>query len=297
MLTLLCFGYGYVAKALATRLLSANAQWRIIGTRRPGADSGASGEPQGVRLVPFDATTPLHDDVLRRATHIVSSIPPDDDGDVVLRLHGADMARRAHTVSWLGYLSATSVYGDAKGKTVTEETPTAPVSETGRRRAAAETEWLGLAEQTEAPVGVFRLGGIYGPGRNALARLIAGKTAFRITKPGHVLNRIHVDDIVETLLAAMAKPRSGDVYNVVDNAPASAADVIAYAAELLGRPAPPAVPFEKAELSPAGRRFFEENKHVDNGRIKQALGVVLAYPTYREGLNALYKAGAAEKEY
>jgi nucleoside-diphosphate-sugar epimerase len=240
-------------------------------------------------------------------THVLSSVPPDDEGDPVLRRFAGkiqsvrkhfpssprkrgstgpmDARLRGHDnegVEWVGYLSTTGVYGDTGGATVDETAPLRPTGERGRRRVAAEAAWLssGLA------VHVFRLAGIYGPGRNALEQVRAG-TARRVHRPGHVFSRIHVEDIATVLEASMAQPNPGAIYNVCDDEPAEPAEVVAEAARLLGRDEPPLVPFADAELSPMARSFWDDNRRVSNERIKRELGVRLAYPTYRDGLAAL----------
>jgi len=159
----------------------------------------------------------------------------------------------------------------------------------GQRRVLAEQAWLDWGKQAGKPVQVFRLAGIYGPGRSALERVQA-PGAQSILKPGHAMGRIHVDDIVQIVRAGIAHPNAGPIFNCADDEPAQTADVLAYAAELLGIPAPPAVPFEEADLSAMARSFYADNRRVANGRIKRELGVALAYPTYREGLRAIYDA-------
>jgi nucleoside-diphosphate-sugar epimerase len=223
--------------------------------------------------------------VLRGVTHLLSSVPPDADGDPVLRHHAADLAALPG-LAWVGYLSTTGVYGDRQGGWVDEDSNLTPGTERGRRRLAAERAWLASG----LPVHLFRLAGIYGPGRNQLAGLRAG-TAQRIDKPGQVFSRIHVDDIATVLAASIACPSPGRAYNVCDNEAAPPAEVVAHAAGLLGMAPPPLVPFATAELSPMARSFYADSKRVDNARIKAELGVALRYPTYREGLAALLAAG------
>lgn len=205
------------------------------------------------------------------AAHILSSVPPDGTGDPVLRRHGPALAASG---VWLGYLSSTGVYGDTGGAWVDESAPTG----TGRRslRAQADADWLSLGAR------VFRLPGIYGPGRSPLDRVAAG-TATRVDAPGQVFSRIHVDDIVAAVRAGFAAPPGA--YNIADDLPAPQNDVIAYAAGLLGADLPPMVSLET--LSPPARAFYAENRRVGNGKAKRVLGWTPAYPTYREGLRAL----------
>jgi nucleoside-diphosphate-sugar epimerase len=281
--TLFCFGLGFSARVLAARL---HAQgWGVIGTSRSlekAADIAALGYDSHV----FDGTGPLSDaSVLAPATHILVSVPADDAADAVLRWHGPDIARLPN-LKWLGYLSTTGVYGDTGGDWVDENTPVHPRQDRSRRRAEAETGWLKLHSDHGVPVHVFRLAGIYGPGRNQLEGVKSGR-AHRIVKPGQVFCRIHVEDIAQVLQASMARPNPGAIYNLADDEPAPPQDVVAYAAELLGLAPPPELPFDQARLSPMAASFYGDNRRVRNDRIKRELGVTLSYPTYREGLKAL----------
>ncbi len=205
-----------------------------------------------------------------------------------MRLHAEALANLP-SLEWVCYLSTTGVYGNHDGAWVDETTPTAPTAARSQRRVLAEQAWLDWGKQAGKPVQVFRLAGIYGPGRSALERVQA-PGAQSILKPGHAMGRIHVDDIVQIVRAGIAHPNAGPIFNCADDEPAQTADVLAYAAELLGIPAPPAVPFEEADLSAMARSFYADNRRVANGRIKRELGVALAYPTYREGLRAIYDA-------
>jgi len=281
---LFCFGLGYSALALADRLKGEG--WRIAGTCRS-ADTAALLAERGIEVYPFERDRPLaHPDAaLAGTTHLLASIPPDAEGDPVVDRHG-DAIGALTNLAWAGYLSTTGVYGDHGGGWVDEETPLTPNGPRGERRLAAERAWLGLLDRFGTPIHLFRLAGIYGPGRNALVTVKAGR-AHRIVKPGQVFSRIHRDDIVETLLASMRKPNPGAAYNLCDDEAAPPQDVIAFACALLGRDAPPEVPYEEAALSPMARSFYADNKRVRNDRIKTELGVMLRWPTYREGLRAL----------
>jgi nucleoside-diphosphate-sugar epimerase len=227
----------------------------------------------------------------------LASVPPDEDGDAVLDRHGAEIAAWAASgaagggLAWAGYLSTTGVYGDRRGDWVDEDSALEPTGPRGLRRAAAERGWLDLHESHGLPVHIFRLAGIYGPGRSALDQVRAG-TAKRIDKPGQVFSRIHVDDIAAVLEASIARPNPGRAYNVCDDNPAPPAEVVAEACALLGREPPPLVPYEAAALSAMARSFYRDNKRVSNRRIKEELGVTLAYPDYQAGLAAVL---AAEK--
>jgi nucleoside-diphosphate-sugar epimerase len=285
LMRLFCFGYGYSAQSLARRLSSRNLA--VAGTRM----TLASSEPEpGTALAVYKGDSPSSEvrALLRGATHVLVSIPPDIEGDVVLRHYREDLAGLAD-LAWIGYLSTVGVYGDCKGAWVDEASPTAPASERSLRRLEAERAWLDFAGETGKRVEVFRLSGIYGPGRSVIDNLRAG-TARCIVKPGQVFNRIHVDDIARVLAVAIDRDTGHRLFNVTDDEPAPPEDVVAYAAELLGLPAPPAVPFEQAGLSGMAASFWTECKRVRNARIRGDLGVELLYPTYREGLRALADA-------
>jgi len=274
---LFCIGLGYVARALAGAAVSKG--FSVSGTKRdPGTERYS---------YVFDGNTQIDDvgAVLAGTTHLLISAPPDAAGDPVLRHHLLDIAA-CGSLGWIGYLSSTGVYGDRDGGWVDEGTVPEPGSETTEFRLAAEGQWLTTGAMHGIPVQIFRLAGIYGPARNALVQLRAG-TARRIVKPGHAFSRIHVVDIVGVLLASMDRPHAGAIYNVCDDEPADQSDVVTHAAELLGIEPPQKEEFANADLSEAARRFYSENRRIDNRRIKQDLGVALAYPTYRDGLAAL----------
>ncbi len=277
------FGLGFSAKVLASRLAARG--WTVSATSRS-AEGAAAITARGYRGHVFDGSTPLPANALDGVTHLVSSAPPGADGDPVLRVEGDDIARRSRQFAWAAYLSTTGVYGDHGGELVTEDTPLTPNTERGHKRLMAERQWLALWQAHGLPVHLFRLAGIYGPGRNQLVSLRDG-TAKRIIKPGQVFSRIHVEDIATVLEASMAKPHPGRAYNVCDDEAAPPQDVVEYGARLLGLPVPPDVPFEEAQLSPMARSFYADSKRVSNARITSELGVRLRYPTFREGLRAL----------
>ena len=287
---LFCVGLGYSAMALARRLIGKH--WRVAGTCRSAAKADAL-RAIGIEPFLFDRNAPLADAAaaLAGTTHLLSSVPPDAAGDPVIDHHGNDLVR-LEGVKWTGYLSTTGVYGDRGGDWVTERDALRPIGPRGRARVAAEEAWLGLGHVGHK-VHVFRLAGIYGPGRSALDTLREGR-AKRVVKQGQIFSRIHVDDIATILEASIAKPDAEAVYNVCDDEPAPPQDVIAYAAALLGVPAPPEVPYEEAakSMSEMARSFYAESKRVSNRRIKGELGVTLAYPDYRIGLKALLASGA-----
>ncbi|MFM2354753.1 MAG: hypothetical protein RLZZ528_489, partial [Pseudomonadota bacterium] len=220
---------------------------------------------------------------------LLTSVAPDGAGDPVLRAAGGLIAGAAGHVRWAGYLSTTGVYGDHAGGWVDEDMPLTPSTERGRARVAAEAEWRALAAASGLPLHVFRLAGIYGPGRGPFEKVRDG-SARRIIKAGQVFSRCHVEDIAQVLEASIARPNPGAAYNICDDDPAPPEDVIGHAAELLGLPLPPAIPYDRAEMTPMARSFYAESKRVRNDRIKGELGVRLIYPTYREGLAALLRA-------
>ncbi|MEL6617351.1 MAG: SDR family oxidoreductase [Pseudomonadota bacterium] len=276
--TLLSFGHGYSAQAL-TRLLLPQG-WTLIGTTRS-AEKADALAGTGITPVLFPGDDLLG--ALDRATHLLISAGPDADGDPVLREIGDRIAARARQFEWVGYLSTTGVYGDHNGDWVDEDTALSPSTRRGQWRKKAEAAWQAIPG---LPLHIFRLAGIYGPGRGPFAKVRSG-TARRIIKPGQVFSRIHVDDIAQVVAASIAQPAPGTAYNVCDDDPAPPEDVIAHAAHLLGLPIPPAEDFEAADMTPMARSFYAESKRVRNDRIKDGLGVRLLYPTYREGLAAL----------
>lgn len=282
--TLLSLGHGYSARALARRL---GPDWRVIGTTRSPEKTDqlreAGAEPRVWPGVDLAAD-------IAEATHILASAAPDADGDPFLPRLGGALARARPR--WVGYLSTTGVYGDHSGGWVDEQTPVAPGTERGRRRALAEAQWRAVSSDGDWPLAIFRLAGIYGPGRGPFEKLRRGE-ARRIVKPGQVFSRIHVEDIARALAASMGRPETaapgGAVYNLCDDEAAPPQDVLGHAAQLMGLPPPPEIPFEAAEMSPMAQSFYAENKRVRNDRMKTELGVRLRYPTYREGLAALLR--------
>lgn len=284
MKRLVVIGCGYTARRFVA-LHGAGFDAVDVTARSP--DKAAALAADGLRAHSFDGSSlpSALKAALERATHVLVSAPPDDRGDPTLRAAG-DTLRAAADLQWIGYLSTIGVYADADGGWVDETTPPEADSLRGARRITVEREWLALGAETGAAVQVFRLAGIYGPGRNQTENLKAG-TAKRLVKPGQVFNRIHVDDIAAALAAGIARPHAGPIVNVTDDEPAPPQDVVAYAAELLGVAPPPEVAFESADISPMARSFYSSNKRVANRLLREAFGVDLAYPTYREGIAAL----------
>lgn len=285
---LFCFGYGYTADFLG-RMLQSQGDWSLGGTTRTMPKRQALRE-NGIDAYIFDTYRPLHDPqlMMKNTTHLLISTPTDQDGDLVYRIHENDIARMPN-LKWVGYLSTLGVYGDRDGAVVDETTELRPSSIRGSRRVRAEGDWLSMFKDYGLPVHIFRLAGIYGPGRSAIDSVRAGISR-RILKPGHAFSRVHVEDVVQTIMASFNSPNPGSVYNVVDDEAAASHEVIAYACRLLGRDPPPLVPFDEANLSPMTLSFYSENKRVKNDRIKVDLGVQLKYPNYRVGLEACLKA-------
>lgn len=276
--TLLSFGHGYSAQALAHRLVPQG--WRILGTTRK-PERQAEIAATGVEPVLWPGTDV--DRLLKVASHLLISAGPGPDGDPVLNALREEIAAVAPDLRWTGYLSTTGVYGDHGGDWVDEDTPLAPSTRRGKARVEAEAAWQAIPG---LPLHIFRLAGIYGPGRGPFAKVREG-TARRIIKQGQVFSRIHVEDIATALELSIAAPNPGAIYNLCDDDPAPPEDVIAHAAELLGLPVPPAIPFEQADMTPMARSFYAESKKVRNNRAKAELGWSPTYPDYRSGLAAL----------
>lgn len=277
---LFCFGLGFSAKALAQRLKARG--WAVTGTSRSGGDG----------TIAFDGAAPLPSACFDGVSHLLISVPPAESGDPVLQRHANDLRQLVPTLDWAGYLSTTGVYGDRHGEWVDETSPLQPSTARGERRLAAEAGWLQLG----LPLHIFRLAGIYGPGRNQLVSVLDG-TAKRIVKPGQIFSRIHVEDIAGVLEASIAQPQPGRAYNVCDDEPSPPQDVVTFAAGLLRRQPPPEIAFDDADLSPMAKSFYAESKRVSNRRIKEELGYRLIYPSYREGLTALLASLSRQAGY
>jgi dTDP-4-dehydrorhamnose reductase len=273
---LFCFGLGYVAERFAACFPA------VAGTVRT-AEKAATWRARGIEAHVWPGTLP--ESAITYATHLLISVPPDAEGCPVWRRFGTLIARMSQ-LRWCAYLSSTGVYGDHGGDWVSEETTPKPESPEGKNRLIAEEQWLRLCEQHGIPTHVFRLSGIYGPGRNALRQMLKGE-AFRVVKPGHYISRIHVADIVQMLAASAERPTPGQVFNVADNEPAPTHEVVAYAAKLLHRDPPPAIPYSDDAVSPGMRRFYQVNRRVSNRKALSTFGLALHYPNYRAGLEAL----------
>jgi nucleoside-diphosphate-sugar epimerase len=264
---LFCFGYGYVARSMAK-----------VGTSRT---------QHGENLFLYNGGPFSRDiiDALQQSDALLISIPPDPKGDPLISFIG-EISPKLTRLKWIGYLSSTSVYGNHRGNWVDETSTTCPTSPQGIARLIAEHQWHQLWEDTGLPVHIFRLAGIYGPGRNVLEDIKAGK-AQRIFKEGVLFSRIHVEDIAQALNASIKAPHPGQIYNVADNEPAPSHEVVAYGAELLGMDPPPLIPYEEAYLTPMGQNFYQDSKRVSNNRLLNELVPALLFPTYREGLQEI----------
>jgi len=264
---LFCCGYGYVAKHMAQDLRAQG--WQVQGTSRRAGQADFMLDDD----MPLNAAGQA---ALQAATHVLVSIPPGPDGDdAAWRHHGAMMAGK-----WIGYLSTTGVYGDWQGAWVDEQSPLKATEPRSLRRISAERHWQ------EAGAAIFRLAGIYGPNRNVLQQIENG-AAQRIDKPGQYFSRIHVEDIVQVLHAAIAQDMRREVFNLCDDEPSPSHEVIAYGCALLGVPVPPLVPYEQAQLSPMAQSFYAANRRVRNDKIKKLLGVSLRHASYRQGLASI----------
>ena len=278
---LFSFGHGYSAQALAHRLLPHG--WAITGTTRS-AEKAQNFDSAGVAPLVLGQDPILPQ--LSQATHLLISAAPGPDGDPMLQHYRDELREAAPHLTWVGYLSTTGVYGDHGGDWVTEDTALTPATKRGISRVEAEAAWQAFALDLDLNLSIFRLAGIYGPGRGPFAKVRSGK-ARRIIKPGQIFSRIHVEDIAQVVEAAIHRPDLSGIYNVCDDLPVPPQDVIGYAAELLGLPLPAEEDFETADMTPMARSFYAESKKVSNEKMKRELGVELIYPDYKTGLNAL----------
>ncbi len=283
---LFVFGYGYSARALIQVLRPAG--WTLAATVRTDAAADQA-RADGVDPVRPDDAAAV-DAAVRDARAILVTAAPGADGCPGLPVLVPALARTTAFPDWIGYLSTTGVYGDRQGRWVFETSRLAAQSVEGARRVAAERDWQEVTRGMGLTLAVFRLPGIYGPGRSAFDRLRDGRSR-RIKAPGHIFSRIHVDDLAGGLAASITRPRAGAIYNLCDDEPAANSEVVAHAAQLLGLPPPPEVELADARLPPEAMRFYAESKRVANARAKAELDWRPAFPTYREGLAAVLAAG------
>ena len=281
-LTFLSFGHGYTAQALTPYLNEKG--WTVFGTSRS-KDNFSDIEKSGATPILWGSDELRS--VINEAALVLSSVAPKDGNDPVIKMYGEDLKENSSQIKWAGYLSTIGVYGDTKGEWVNESSPLKPSTNRGIARVNAEKKWL---KNNFLPSHIFRLGGIYGPNRGPFKKVLQGK-AVKIIKPGQVFSRMHILDIVQTLLASVSQPKPHSIYNLCDDNPAPPQDVLSYAAKLLSVDQPPTVRFEDADLSEMARSFYAENKRVSNQLIKSELGVDLSYPDYKVGLESLLDHG------
>ena len=285
--TLFCFGLGYTAIELSKSFIERG--WSVRGTCRSEEKCRKLAQ-LGIKAWVLDDEIPLLNpsEALEGTTHLLSSVPPDSMTDLIIEKYLSNILNISEHLHWVGYLSSTSVYGDTGGNLVDEKSDCFPTTTRGKNRSIAENSWLKLWKKHNVPVHVFRLAGIYGPGRNALEVVKKGK-AKRIIKKGQVFNRIHVDDIVKVLIASINQINPGSIYNVCDDLAAPPQDIILLACKLLNITPPPETPFNEAKISNIIRSFYSENRRVSNSLIKNELGVKLSHPEYRSGLKSIFK--------
>lgn len=283
------FGFGYTAKVLASKLVAQGIN--VIGTSRTPDEQEQN--TLNIKLIDFDS--PALENYLSLATHLLICIPPTSTlSDIVLIKYGDLIKKQAPYLKWIGYLSSTGVYGNHQGNWVSEESECIPHTLTGIARLKAEQAWVSFANKHQLPLHLFRLSGIYGPRRNVLERLMHGKKQ-SVFKESQIFCRVHVDDIVTTLLASIKLPNPLSIYNVSDDQPAPAHEVDQYACKLLHRDPLPLISFLEAHLSPMEQEFYANNRRVSNFKIKEEFGVVLNYPTYKEGLTEIWRTDFAPK--
>ncbi len=275
------FGFGYTAHYVAE--LCRNEDLKILGTSR---NPKKLSDNENLTLVPFSVKTFIA--LKLKPTHIIISVPPTEIGDPVLNEFGNYLAEISPTLQAIGYLSTTGVYGDHKGEWVYESSESHNLGTNAKKRLAAEKSWQDFSRSYAIPLFIFRVSGIYGPYRNALQQLKAGK-AFSVFKKDQVFSRIHVEDLAKVIKSALFQPEKAGIYNVSDNESASNIAVDNFAAKLLGIEAPPHQLFEQANLSVMAREFYQSNKRVSNSKMRNILGVELSYPDYREGLTSLFE--------
>jgi len=286
---LFCYGYGYVAQHLVRELQSRDDGWDFTVTTTR-LDKLKNIREKGLRAFLFSDTQHFNDPIfaMEDVTHILISVPPKKDGDIVFKAHARDILKNS-SVEWIGYLSSTGVYGNRDGEWVDETSEIRPTSERGSKRAKAENQWLKLRRVAGIPINIFRLSGIYGVGRSAIDSVRAGVSK-RVHKEGHAFNRTHVDDVVQVLTATIDQHTTGDIYNLADDNPVGSHELIEHACKLLGKTPPPLLEYDDdLDMSPMARSFYKDNKRVSNKKIKEKLGITLKHPNYKQGLDAIFE--------
>ena len=284
MNNLLIFGYGYTAEVLA-KILNSN-EWNVIGTSR------SKTYDKYCQIINYERSQ--IEKALETSTHILMSIPPNTGGDIVFQDY-KEFIESCKNIKWIGVLSTSSVYGNHDGDWVDENTKTVPTNQRGVNRILAENQWLEFGKEKDIATNIFRLPGIYGPGRNVLAQVKNG-TRRSINKEGQIFSRIHVLDIARVVEIAMNKSLKSEVFNVCDDLPCSSVEVNEYAAYLLQVPHPEVVNYEDANLTGIAAEFYKDNKKVRNQKMKDLLGVTLKYPNYKDGLNNCLNPNEVNKE-
>ena len=281
---LLIFGFGYTAKFMCKKFSKKN--WEVFCTTRT--------DEKAKEIKSFNATPVFFYDeekiesILNKNLNILSTAPPDNGKDPVIENYGHLFKKNSERIRWAGYLSTTSVYGDKKGGWVTEDTELKPKLERSISRVAAEKSWLKFGGKYSIKTMIFRLAGIYGPGRSLIDRLVANETVYIVNKPAHLFNRIHVDDIVGAIEMAMCSKSEATIFNLSDDLPATQLDVAQFASRLLKKEDPQTVSLESDMVSEMARSFYKEEKKVSNNRLKDELGYKLTFPSFKEGLFAIY---------
>lgn len=273
---ILFFGYGYTASNLA-KSLNPN-KWRICGTSR------SKTKDKYCDIIDYKKFA--IEKALKTSTHILISIPPNDQGDIVFQDFKNLIKEHTH-IKWIGYLSSTAVYGNHNGAWVNENTITNPSTKRGINRRLAESQWLQFGKENNVSVNIFRLSGIYGPNRNAILQVKNGN-ALSVYKEGQVFSRIHISDIAQIIESAMEKTLKNEIFNLADDYPCSSIEVNSYATNLLGLPELEITNYKEVNLSEMAKEFYSDNKRISNQKIKDILNIKLKFPTYRDGLNQLF---------
>ena len=283
--TLLIFGFGYTAKFICKKLLKKN--WQVYCTTR---SSEKIKEIKDLKAIPvFFNDEEKIKNVLSEDNYILTTAPPENSKDPVVENYGHLLKKNSERVKWAGYLSTTSVYGDKKGEWVTEDTELEPNLERSISRVAAENSWIKLGENLLIKTVIFRLAGIYGPGRSLVDRLMKDEDVYIVDKPAHLFNRIHVEDIVGVVEKAMSSSSKTKIFNLSDDLPATQLDVAKFAASLLKKNCPEIVSLNSEMVSEMAKSFYKEEKKVSNKKLKDELGYKLVFPSFKEGLFSIHK--------
>ncbi len=282
---LLIFGFGYTSRFMCHRLAKKN--WQVFCTTR---SSEKFKEIQSVNATPIgfddeEKIKRLFDEDL----YILSTAPPKNGTDPVIDNYSYLFKNNSERIKWAGYLSTTSVYGDKRGEWVTEDTVLKPILERSILRVAAENLWVKLGEILVKKTMIFRLAGIYGPGRSLVDRMMENEEIYIVDKPAHLFNRIHIEDIVGAIEMAMSTQSRSSIFNLSDDLPATQIEVAQFAANLLEKKFPETVNLKSERISEMARSFYREEKRVSNKKLKNELGYNLVFPSFKEGLLAIYK--------